>query len=473
MAIKVFGTFKRNQMPWFPATWRYELNAMARLASPIVMTQLAWVAMLATDTAMIGRLGADELAGATLSLMLFFLAYIVCFGVVMATASLASQAYGARNPRRIRRIIRQGWWVTLVLTCPALIAFTFTTDVLSLIGQPVETLPHAEAYMSALMWSLPPAIAFAVLRNFVSALGRPLPALWVMLMGAPLNALLDYGLIFGNFGLPRLELVGAGLATAVINFILFVALLAVAILQRPFSKYAIVGRFWRPDWDQFREIFRIGLPIAGTSLMEAGFFIGGVFIIGHFGADIIAAHMIAMQMPHITFMIPMGLSQAATVRVGHAVGRGNPHAAYRAGWAAVAMALGFMAIMTVVILSIPELFASIFLDRENPDSEAVLALAVSFLFLAAFFQVADGLQVVAAGALRGLNDTLAPMIIAAVSYWGVGFAMGIGLAFGAGMKAAGLWLGFIFGLSCASILLTLRFRKFARIGYLPKISALE
>ena len=446
---------------------------MVRLAIPMVLTQLAWVSMLITDTAMIGRLGADALAGATLSLMLFFMAYIFCFGVVMATASLASQAYGARNPRRVRRIVRQGWWVTIVLTTPFLVIFEFTTEILALIGQPVVTLPHAEAYMSTLMWSLPFAIAFAVLRNFVSALGKPTPALWVMLMGVPLNGMLDYALIFGEFGMPRLELVGAGLATGIVNFLLFLSLLAITLLRRPFSKYAILGRFWRPDWDQFREIFRIGLPIAGASLVEGALFIGGVFIIGHFGTIVIAAHTIAMQMPHITFMVPLGLSQAATVRIGHAVGRRDAPAAYRAGWTALATALGFMAIMTVVILTIPALFASIFLDARQGDSEAVLALAVSFLFFAAFFQAVDGLQIVASGALRGLNDTLVPMIIAAVSYWGVGFGVGIGLAFGTGLEASGLWLGFISGLTCAAGLLTWRFRKFARAAYLPALSALR
>ena len=452
--------------------WRRELSAMTRLAWPIVLTQLGWVAMLATDTAMIGRLGPDALAGATLSLMVYFMVFVFCFGVVTATASLASQAYGARNPRRVRRVIRQGWWVTIVLTGPALVAFRFTPDVLSLLGQPAETLPFAKAYMSSLMWSLPPAIAFTVVRNFVSALGRPSPALWVMLAGVPLNAFLDYGLIFGNLGLPRLELVGAGLATAIINWFLFFALLSIAVLRRPFSRYAVLGRLWRPDWPQFREIFRIGLPIAGTSLMEGGFFIGGVFVIGIFGASAVAAHTIAMQMPQITFMVPMGLSQAATVRVGHAVGRRNPQAAYRAGWTALIVAIGFMSIMTVVVLTIPELFASIFLDESQVGSGAVLALAVYFLFFAGLFQVADGLQVVAAGALRGLNDTLTPMIIAAFSYWGVGFCAGIGLAFGAGMQASGIWLGFIVGLACAAGLLTWRFRKFARAAYLPRLATL-
>lgn len=462
MTSQVYGTGR--------SPWRKELSAMTRLAWPIVLTQLAWVAMLTTDTAMIGRLGADALAGATLSLMVFFMAYVVCFGVVMATASLASQAYGARQPRRVRRIIRQGWWVTIVLTVPSLVVFSFTMEILAAIGQPPETLPHAGAYMGTLMWSLPPAIAFAVLRNFISALARPTPALWVMLAGIPLNALLDYGLIFGNLGLPRMELVGAGLATSIINGVMFLALLSIAVLRLPFSRYAILGRFWRPDWAQFRQIFRIGLPIAGTSLMEAGFFIGAAFVIGRFGTEAIAAHMIAMQLPHIAFMVPMGLAQAATVRVGHAVGRRNPEGAYRAGWTALGITLCFMSSMTIVVLLIPELFASIFLDRTRPDSEAVFSLAVSFLFYAALFQAADGVQAVAAGALRGLNDTVVPMAIAAISYWGVGFAAGIWLAFGLDFQGAGLWLGFIFGLSCAAILLTLRFRYFADRRHVPDVS---
>jgi MATE family multidrug resistance protein len=337
-------------------------------------------------------------------------------------------------------------------------------------GQPAETLPHAEAYMSTLMWTLPPAIAFAVIRNFVSALGRPTPALWVMLAGVPLNALLDYGLIFGHFGLPRLELVGAGLATTTINVAMFFALTAIAVYRAPFRRYAILSRFWRPDWRQFREIFRIGLPIAGTSLLEAGFFIGAVFLVGQFGTAVIAAHIIAMQLPHVTFMVPLGLAQAATVRVGQAVGRRDVAGAYRAGWVAFGLTLGFMGLMTVVALTLPETLASIFLDEARRDSAAVLAPAVSFLFFAAFFQIADGLQAVAAGALRGLNDTAVPMVIAALSYWGVGLSVGIGLAFGAGMGGAGLWLGFVAGLTCAAILLTERFRRLARFSYMPALA---
>lgn len=233
-----------------------EFRRMTDLAAPIVLTQLAWVAMLTTDTAMIGRLGADALAGASLSLMVFFLTWVFCFGVVTATAALASQAYGARDPRTVRRVIRQGLWVALLITTPALALFQLTPALLIWTGQPAETLPHADAYMSTLMWCLAPSIGFTVIRNFVSAVNRPGPALWVMLAGVPLNAFLDYALIFGNFGLPRLELVGAGIATSLVNWLMFLCLLATAVWCKPFSKYAVLGRFWRPDWFQFRRIFQ-------------------------------------------------------------------------------------------------------------------------------------------------------------------------------------------------------------------------
>jgi len=451
------------------ASGRSELGGTVRLAAPLVLTQLAWISMMTTDIAMIGRLGAEPLAGASLSLMAFFLAYVVCVGVTTATAALAAQYFGARQPRMIRRVVRQGLWVSLILTLPCVAAFSGTDWLLAHLGQPPSALPHAESYMSTLKWGLPFGIAFTVLRNFVSALNRPAVALLVMLAGVPLNALLDYALIFGNFGFPRLELVGAGIATSTISALMFFTLLAITVWRKPFSRYGILVRFWRPDWVQFRRIFEIGLPIAAMSFLEAGFFIGAVFVIGQFGVTAIAAHMIAIQMPHITYMVPMGLSQAATVRVGHAVGRRDAAGAYRAGWTAWMVTLGFMSAMSLVVLVAPEAFASIFLDRSREDSEAVLKLAVSFLFFAAFFQAADGMQAVAAGALRGLNDTVRPMIYAAFSYWVVGLGTGIWLAFYRGFEGAGLWVGFVVGLGVAAIFLTGRFRRLQRENYLPEV----
>jgi MATE family multidrug resistance protein len=369
----------------------------------------------------------------------------------------------------VRRVIRQGLWITILMTVPGLAVFGETGAFLRLTDQPAAALAHAETYMATLMWALPPSIAFAVLRNFVSALNRPVAALWVMAAGVPLNALLDYGLIFGELGMPQLGLSGAGIATSAVNAAMFLTLLVIAVTRKPFARYEILVRFWRPDWYQFRQIFRIGLPIAGMMLLEAGFFIGAVFISGQFGTAVVAAHMIAMQLPHITFMVPMGLSQAATVRVGQAVGRRDPAGAYRAGWTGLAVTAAFMSMMMVIVLAVPDIFASMFLDHGRADSAAVLGLATTFLFYAAFFQLADGIQAVAAGALRGLNDTAVPMLLAVVSYWGLGLGVGVAFAFLAGMGGAGLWLGFDSGLICAALLLTYRLNRLARRRYIPAV----
>lgn len=451
------------------APWRKELRELVRLAAPIVATQVCWVAMMTTDTAMIGHLGADALAGAGLSLMVFFIGFLVCFGVILSTAGLAAQAYGARRPRILRRVIRQGLWATILLVTPCMVGLGYTGDLLAALGQPPEALPHADAYMSTLMWSLPFTIAFNVLRNFVSALGRPGPALWAMAAGVPLNALLDYALIFGNLGLPRLEIMGAGIATASVNCLMFLFLCAIALWRKPFAKYQIFARFWRPDWQIFAQIFRIGTPIAIMSVLEGGFFIGAVFVIGQFGAVAVAAHMIAMQMPHITFMVPMGLAQAATVRVGQMAGRRDLAGAYRAGWTALAVTALFMTLTTVVIATTTGPFARVFMDPALKDGMAVLGLAQSLLMMAALFQLADGVQAVAAGALRGVNDTKVPMVNAVASFWGLGAVVVWLLAFQAGLGPHGIWWGFIVGLIAAAVTQTLRFRRLHKRGHLPEI----
>jgi len=449
------------------AAIRAEIRGTLALAMPIILTQLGQIAMMTTDAAFIGRLGPTALAGASLGLVTFFAVFVVCMGVVMATASLAAQAYGARRPRLLRRVIRQGLWITILLSAPAVAAMAFAPPLLQALEQPPEAVAGAALYISTLKWTVPFGIAFLVLRNFVAALNRPAVALWVMLAGIPVNALLDYALIFGNFGFPRWELFGAGIATTTVNLLQFLALLAVCVYGQPFRRYGILARFWRPDWEQFRRIFVVGLPIAGIMFLEAGYFIFSFFIIGWLGTAALAAHMVALQIPHVAFMIPFGLAQAATVRVGQAVGRRDAAAAYRAGWTAIGLGLAFMMMTSLLILAVPGFLAGVFLDHGRADSAGVHALAVRLLFFAALFQAADGAQAVAAGALRGLNDTATPMGIGLFGYWGIGMAASLTLAFWVGMGAAGVWLGFVFGLVTAALLLVIRFRMLARRRYIP------
>jgi MATE family multidrug resistance protein len=247
----------------------------------------------------------------------------------------------------------------------------------------------------------------------------------------------------------------------------------VVMTRPPFRRYAVLARFYRPDWVQFRRIFRVGLPIAGIYLIESGIFIGSFLLIGVFGATILAAHLIALQVPHVAFMVPMGLSQAATVRVGQAAGRGAPVEAYRAGWVAMSLALAFMLTTSVVILTIPETLALSFLDPAHPDTARILPITVGFLFFAALFQAGDGLQVVAAGALRGLNETALPMVIGAFGYWGLGGGLAAGLAYGLGVGPNGIWIGFVVALFAVAVLLTLRFYQLRRRRYIPEMPKLE
>lgn len=452
--------------------WRREARATLALTGPLVLTQLGQIAILTTDVVLIGRLGAAALAAATLGYVVFFTAFVVGMGVVMATAPLAAQAFGARRPRLMRRVIRQGLWITLLLTVPfCVVAAPNAERLLLIFGQPAAVAAAAHAYLSTLLWCLPTAVGFIVLRNFAAAVNRPAPALWVMLGGVPLNALLAYALIFGRFGLPRLELFGAGLASALVNLAMFVAMLAIALGLRPLRRYRVLGRFWRPDGAIFRRIFGLGLPIAGAFLLEYGIFAGAALLMGWIDTTALAAHQIALQVASITFMVPLGIGQAATMRVGHAVGRRDPDGARRAGWTAFALGVVFMAAMSVVMLSAPGFLAGLFIDRATPDGADVITLAAVLLIVAAAFQMADGAQTIAIQALRGLNDTTVPMLIAGVGYWGIGFGASYVFGFMGGLGAVGVWVGLALGLGAVAGLLIARFALLTRRRVLPDVAA--
>lgn len=450
--------------------WIGEARATLALTGPLVLTQLGQIAIMTTDVMMVGRLGADDLAAASLGHVVFFVAFCGAMGIVMATAPLAAQAYGAHRPRTLRRVIRQGLWVALLMTVPfCFAAAPFVERFMIAIGQPAAVASGAHVYLSAMLWSLPTAIAFIVLRNFAAAVNRPEPALWVMLAGVPLNALLDYVLIFGAFGAPRLEIFGAGVASAIINLAMFAAMLAIVLRRAPFRRYRLLGRFWRPDWAIVRHIFAIGLPIAGAVLMEYGIFALAAVQMGWFSTTAIAAHQIALQIGSITFMVPLGIGQAATVRVGQAVGRGDADGIRRAGWTAAALGIAFMALMSMVIVAMPGPLARLFLDAGTEGGMRVAELAAVLLLFVAAFQVADGAQTIGLHALRGLNDTTVPMLIVAFGYWVVGLATCYGLGFVAGLGPVGIWIGLSVGLGLVACLVLGRFALMTRPHVLPRL----
>jgi MATE family multidrug resistance protein len=443
-------------------SWKTELGATAKLAVPLALAQLGQIAMLTTDVVLIGRMGADALAAASLGMNLFFAAFILGMGVMTATAPLAAQAHGARDPRGIRRTIRMGLWAGLLLGAPFSAALAFGEDILLAFGQAPALAALAGRYLDTLLWCTVPALWIIVLRNFVSALNRPRSAAYVMLGGIALNGVLVWALVFGRLGLPEMGIAGAGLATTIVQFAMVAVQLAVAVWGRPFRRYRILGRFWRADWPRFRRVFALGLPISAAFMLEAGVFIAAVFVIGVMGTVPLAAHQIAVQIASVTFMVPFGIAQAATVRVGHAVGAGDRAGRRRAGMAALVLGVGFMLVMAVLLWVLAERLAGLFIGAEAKDAASVVALAATLLVMAALFQVFDGAQSIAMGALRGMNDTHVPMFFAAISYWGVGFSLAyvLGVVFEHG--ALGVWIGLAAGLAVAATLLVGRFFRLTR-----------
>src|SRR6266436_7409544 len=297
-----------------------ELTETLKLAVPIALTQLGQIAMMTTDLAFIGRLGGEAVAAAALASTVFFVSFTFGMGLVSAVAPLAAQAFGARNPRLVRRALRTGLWAALLISLPMLAFRLCGEQILLMLGQAPATAHLAQRYLLGLAWGITPALWFLAIRGFMGAVNRPEPGLWITLVAIPANAVLVYLLIHGKLGLPRLELFGAGLATTIINFGMFLASLWFAYRRPPFRKYQVLGRIWRVDWMLMRQLIVIGAPISISFLLEYGLFAAAALLMGLISTTALAAHQIALQVTAILFMVPLGIGIAATVRVGHAVG---------------------------------------------------------------------------------------------------------------------------------------------------------
>jgi len=446
--------------------WRAEMIETIRLSFPIALTQLGQVAMMTTDLAMIGRLGDAAIAAAALGQIVLFVAFVAGLGFVSAVAPLAAQAHGAREPRIVRRALRVGLWAAVLFGIPLSLLQMHGEELLLLAGQEKASAALAQEYLLGLGWSLIPAWGYIAIRNFMSAVNRPEPALWVTLAAIPANAFLAYGLINGVFGMPRLGILGAGVATTVINVLMCMVLIWMCYAMRPFKKYQVLGKFWRFDGALFAKLLVVGLPISGSFLLEFGLFAGASLLMGWIGTEALAAHQIAIQVASIMFMVPFGISMAATVRVGQAVGRDAPEAARRAGFAAMLLSAIFMLSMAVTVAFTRGTIPHFFLNETAAHPET-MALASLLLGLGAGFFVFDGLQTVALGALRGLNDTRVPLFYAGVSFWLIGFASAYGLAFVFGYSAPGIWIGLTLGLIVYASLLVWRFQRLTANGLPP------
>jgi MATE family multidrug resistance protein len=445
--------------------WRDELRATLALAWPLILANLTQQAIQATDVLLMGRLGATQLAAATLALNLTFTFNIFLLGLITASSPMMATALGQRSNavRDVRRTFRAGLWLIALAMPPYWLILWHVGGIMLAFGQSAELANQGQTFLRAYMWCAAPWLVFQLLRNFVAALERPRVVLWLSLSGIVLNALVSWALIFGHFGLPALGLVGGGLGSTLTWLIMCGALGLVVVYERRFRRFHIFGNWWRFDGQRTLAMVRLGWPIGLTMALEMGVFALAAYFMGWIGAPAVAAHAIALQLAAITFMVPLGLGQAATVRVGLALGRGDDVAVARAGWTGWVIGVGFMAAMALVMWSVPRQLVTLFL-ADIPANALVIGLAVSFLRVAAAFQLVDGAQVIGAGMLRGLHDTRWPLIFALLGYWGVGLGIGAWLAFAADWQGVGIWVGLASGLAAVAILMLGRWTMRDRIG---------
>jgi MATE family multidrug resistance protein len=452
-----------------PSRWRTELTETLRLAWPIALTQLGQIAMMTTDLALLGRLGDHVVAAAALGHTVLFVVFVLGMGLVSAVAPLAAQAFGARDPRMVRRALRVGLWAATLLGIPLSAVQLFGEDILLFLGQTEEAATLAARYLYGLAWCLIPAWWFIALRGFMGAVNRPEPGLWITLAAIPANAFLAYALIYGEFGFPRLDLLGAGIATTIVNIFMCAAAIWVSYALRPFKKYQVMGRFWRPDWPLFRKLLVIGGPISGTFLLEYGVFAAAGLMMGWISTTALAAHQIALQIASIMFMVPFGISMAATVRVGHAVGRRDSAGTRSAGFVAIWLGIAFMSAMTLLVIATRDMLPLLFLGSATNENGQTVALAATLMIVGASFFICDGIQSIAAGALRGLNDTRVPLVISFVCFWVIGFTACYGLGFVLEYGALGVWIGLSLSVIIYAMALVWRFHVLTRRGYMPDV----
>ncbi len=446
------------------AAWRAELAALLALGVPMAATQLVQFSVMTVDVLMIGRLGPGPLAASSLGLVIFFAAWLIGFGPAMAVSPLVSHALGAdeTNADDVRISVRMALWAIGFLTLPILLVFLFTEEIALALGQPPQLAELAGPYVVALAPGWAFAMGTIILRNFLAAIGETTAPLLIVIGTTLMNAFLNWLLIYGNLGFPRLELVGAGIASSIVHAGGFFALVLFIRSTARAKKYRLFRDFLSPHWPRFREVVRLGWPIGVTIAFEGMLFNACVFVMGRIGVIEVAAYQVALNVASIAFMAPLGLSMAGSVRVGLAAGAGDRPRVRRAATLTVAASIAAIMIVGVPVMAFPHFVAGLYLDRADPANVAVIALVAKFLIIAAAFMLFDATQVASAQALRGLKDVRIPMVITGVAYWAVGFPAAAYLGLSTDMGAVGVWWGLLLSLFTAAALLGARLHLLTR-----------
>lgn len=442
-------------------SWNDHVRGTLRLGLPLVFTLLLQMAIGVVDTVMVGRLGVEDLAGGVLAFQAFFVVSIVALGLSQAMAPVVAGALSGDDEMSARRAARMLMWSVVATGLLFTVLMADLEGLFLLLAQEETTSRRAADYLAIARYAVVANFVLYALRALMAAVEDTAPIVALMIWLTLSNAFLNWVLIFGNMGAPALGLEGAALASAIALWTTALAGLAYAHRAPALEALALTRRIWRPDWQALGRVWRLGLPVVVTILAEAGLFSAASLMVGTIGTIELAAHGIALQLASIAFMIPLGLSQAASVRVGNAHGRRAGGDVVRAARTALALGLAIAAASAAIFLLAPGPLVAAFLGAGDPDRVQVIAVAVPMLAMAAAFQFFDTLQVTSAGNLRGLLDTRVPMVIGIVAYWLIGVPAAWWLAFHAGFGATGVWGGLVIGLAVAAVWLTLRFERLA------------
>ncbi len=444
-------------LPMSYARYRPHIRATLALGLPLIGSHLARMAIGVGDTVMIGWYGVEPLAALVIATSCFHILFFLGMGFGTAVMGPIATNIAAGRETEVRRGTRMALWLSAGFALLGMPLLWWSEPILLALGQTPAVSALAQEYLRIAGWGLALVLGQLTLSSYLAAMERTAIVMWVTLAGLPLNLFLNWVLIFGNLGVPELGVTGAALASFTVQLFQLVLLALYAAWLPEARKYALFQRFWKPDWHAMAEVARLGWPIGLTMLAEGGLFVASNIMMGWIGTQQLAAHGIALQITAITFMAHLGLSNAATVRVGQAKGRGDRAWMRDAAITVTAMSLVFAIIAIAIYIFFAPGLVRLYMDPNDPQAPEIVAIGVSLLTFAALFQLTDAFQVIALGFLRGVQDTRVPMWMAGFSYWVVGMPVAWALAFPLGVGAAGLWLGLCVGLTLAAILLMARF----------------
>ncbi len=433
-------------------TYKEEFSAMSKIAAPAVLAQLAHMSLGVIDTIMAGHLGAEALASVATGVNLFAPPMLFILGVFLALNPICAQHNGAKRHDQIAVTVQNALWFAAIISLPIFLFWREMHVVMDWLGVQEAIKPMARDYLDALSWGTPFYWGFLALRFCNEGLFANRAVMWCYFSAIPLNVFFNYSFIYGKFGFPELGAVGVGYATSCVWVFLFFAMLIYTINARRHHHLALFTHICRPQWQVIKEFLSVGTPMGIAFGMEVLMFCMAGLMIATYDTHTMAAHQIALNFASMTFMIPLGIADAITARVGFAVGEGSPKNVQRAGQTGILLAACCMTLSASIMLFFPGLVTRIYTDDMQ-----VQVIAIGFLFLAGIFQFSDGLQVSAAGALRGMKDTRFPMLISLTAYWIIGFPSGWLFANHTSLGPAGYWAGMICGLSTAALLLNWRF----------------